>query len=75
MEFGRPDPDISKVKTWGQTLREALVAGSKWAAKKAVEHLTTVLVTAALAPYVPFLHSVVQAIADWLQIVTPQIPL
>jgi hypothetical protein len=74
-EFAKPEPAIPLVKRWSRSLRDAVIASGKWAAKKVDKAVDAAMATlgagialAIGAQYSEPLHKALTAIIEWLMI-------
>jgi hypothetical protein len=75
LELAKANPAIGVVKRWARPLRDALIASTKWAAKKidkgvdaAMKVLGAAFATWLLSEFVPAVHNAIGAVIEWLEI-------
>ena len=69
VELAKPNPAISRVKSWARPLRGALIAGGKWA----FATFSTLVAADIYAQHQQALHDAFNAIIQWLHIATTRI--
>jgi len=79
-EFGKATPSIARVKQWTRPVRTALIACTKWIGAKLDKAADSAASTAGPAILIwlasqlsPHLHSVFNALIEWLQIVAKSV--